>query len=144
MPKPGQVDFTDMRYCPVVNTVVTNGDKVLLVQRSSELRLYPGFWNGISGFLDDNRDVEEKVKEELSEELGIEDKNIVLIERGQPLLQEASEYSKTWLVVPMHVEVDTKDFTLDWEARDAKWFSFEEAKKLKLLPGFINVLEQFV
>ena len=29
--QPGQVDYTSIRYAPVVNAVVTNGGKVLLV-----------------------------------------------------------------------------------------------------------------
>ncbi|HEY4161329.1 MAG TPA: hypothetical protein VGM08_04680, partial [Candidatus Saccharimonadales bacterium] len=59
VPKPGQVDYTNIRYAPVINTVITNSGKVLLVQRSPGMRLYPGYWSGMSGFLDDNRSIEE-------------------------------------------------------------------------------------
>ena len=71
IPAKGQVDYTNIRYCPVTNCVVKHKDKILLVKRSNDLNLYPGFWNGISGFLDDNKIVEDKVKEELFEELNI-------------------------------------------------------------------------
>lgn len=71
-PKPGQVDFTNIRWAPVINCVVKHQDKILLVKRSKELNLYPGYWNGISGFLDDQRSLTEKVEEEIKEELGIE------------------------------------------------------------------------
>ena len=43
IPRPGQVDYTNIRYAPVVNTIVVHSGKVLLVQRSSEMRLYLGF-----------------------------------------------------------------------------------------------------
>lgn len=143
VPKDGQVDFTNARYCPVINIVVTMNGKILLVQRSPKMRLYPDYWNGISGFLDDNLSIEEKVREELEEELGIESKHIVSVEKGQVLLQEAPEYGKTWLVVPVLAMVSTDKFTLDWEAQKAKWMTPEEAKKLKLLPGFEAVLSTF-
>src|ERR1700738_2689899 len=93
-PKPGQTDYTDIRYCPVMNTVRVNKGKVLLVRRSPDMRLYPGAWNGISGFLDDNQSIEDKVKEELAEELGISSETIHSLERGSMLLQEAPEYAK--------------------------------------------------
>lgn len=142
-PKAGQVDYTNIRYAPVVNTVVTKDGKVLLMQRSKELRLYPGYWNGVSGFLDDNRRIEDKVLEELSEELGLSKSDIVSLKRGTPILQEAEEYGKTWLVVPMLAVIKIEDFKLDWEASQAKWFEPRQIEKLKLLPGFKAVISQF-
>ena len=144
VPKPGQTDYTRIRYAPVLNTVVTRADgKVLLVQRSPDMRLYPGFWNGISGFLDDYKSIEEKVREELSEELDVDEKDIVSIKRGQVLLQEAPEYGKTWLVVPVLVTVHAVDVRTDWEAQKAQWFEPAEIDKLELLPGFNTVFKQF-
>ncbi len=144
IPKDGQVDYTNIRYAPVVNTVVTKDGKVLLVQRSQELRLYPGFWNGISGFLDDKQSIEEKVGEELRDELGIEQANILKLDRGHPFIQEAPEYDKTWLVVPVLVEINTDMVGIDWEASQAKWFEPSELKKLNLLPGFETVIAQLL
>jgi NADH pyrophosphatase NudC (nudix superfamily) len=143
IPRPGQVDFTHIRYAPVINTIVMHVDKILLVQRSSEMRLYPDFWNGIPGFLDDDKSIEEKIYEELREELGIGIEDIASLRRGQALVQEAPKYGKTWLVVPHLVEVRTTSFTLDWEASRAKWFTPMEAKELALLPSFLEVLTQF-
>lgn len=144
VPRKGQVDYTNIRYAPVVNTVVTCDGKFLLVQRSPDMRLYPGYWNGVSGFLDDNRSIEEKVEQELREELGIAAEQIKSLERGQVLLQEAPDYHKTWLVVPVLARVETVGFTLDWEAQRAKWCEPIEISKLDLLPGFREVINQFV
>jgi NADH pyrophosphatase NudC (nudix superfamily) len=144
VPKPGQVDYTAIRYAPVVNTIVAHDSKVLLVQRSSDMRLYPGYWNGISGFLDDARSIEEKVAQEIAEELGILPNDIVSIERGSVLLQEAPEYHKTWFVVPVLARVTRADFTLDWEAVAAQWYTLAEIKELDVLPGFEMVIAQFL
>ncbi len=143
VPRKGQVDYTRIRYAPVVNTVVTHGGKFLLVQRSPDMRLYPGYWNGVSGFLDDDRSVEEKVRQELREELGIRGADIESLERGQVLLQEAPDYHKTWLVVPVLARVKTTGFTLDWEAQRAKWYEAPEIAELNLMPGFREVIDQF-
>jgi len=139
-PKDGQVDFTNIRYAPVINCVVRHNDKILIVQRNSKMRLYPNFWNGISGFLDDGRRIEEKVKDELREELGIEANDIVSIHRGPVFDQEEEKYNKTWIVHPILVDVKVDKIKLDWEAQNHKWIKVEDAKTFDLLPGFDRVL----
>ncbi len=142
-PKPDQVDYTNIRYAPTINCVITDGKQVLLLQRGSEMRLYPDYWNGASGFLDDAQDLEDKVREELREELGFGPQDIVEITRGRVVLQEAPEYNKTWLVVAVLVTVKTRDFVLDWETKKAEWMLPEEVYSRQLLPGFAEVFEQF-
>ena len=140
--KPGQIDYTNARWAPVMNCVVKCRDKILVVQRSKELNFYPGYQNGISGFLDDKKSFERKVKEEIREELGIPERMVKKIRLCGIFHQEAPKYKKTWIVHPVLVEVATKNIKLDWEARNYKWIKFSEAKKLKLLPGFDQVLNK--
>jgi ADP-ribose pyrophosphatase YjhB (NUDIX family) len=113
VPKPGQVDYTNIRYCPVINCIV-RCDEILLQQRDPSLRLYPGRWSGVSGFLDTNDAIEEKVYEELSEEVGISRKQVKNIKVGQVFVQEAPDYGKTWIVFPILVTVANKETTLNW------------------------------
>lgn len=140
-PKPGQTDYTHIRRAPVLNCVVQYQDKILLVQRSEKMKFYPGYWNGISGFLDDDRSVWEKAKEEVREEAGIEEENILGIREGKVFEQDEPEYDKTWIVHPVLVEVGTDKIKLDWEAQDYQWVVPDDAKKFNLLPGFEQVLE---
>ncbi|MBI2121589.1 MAG: NUDIX domain-containing protein [Candidatus Sungbacteria bacterium] len=142
IPKSGQIDFTEARWAPVINCVVKYKNKILLVERSDELNLYPGYWNGISGFLDDQRSLEEKVKDELQEELGISEEHIKYIRLGEIFDQEAPEYKKTWIVHPVLIEVDTGKITLDREAKNYKWISPKDVNNFKLLPGFDRVLKK--
>jgi len=139
-PKPGQVDFTKARWAPVINCVLKYKDRILVVQRSPELNFYPNYWNGISGFLDDQRSLTEKIEDELREELGIAKKQIKRVRLGEIFDQEEFKYKKTWIVHPVLVEVKTDQVKLDWEARNFKWATLAEVKKLKLLPGFDQVL----
>lgn len=139
--KLGQVDFTNVRWAPVVNCVVRFRGKILIVQRSKELNFYPGVWNGVSGFLDDRKSLKEKVEEELREELGIPKNKIKKITLGEVFNQDEPKYKKTWIVHPVLVDVTTDKVKLDWEAKNLQWVTLREAKKKKLMPGFGKVLE---
>lgn len=142
MLKDGQIDYSKARWAPVINCVVKYKYKILVVQRSDKVGFYPGYWNGISGFLDDKRSLEQKVKDELKEELGIAPKNIIVIQLGEIYHQEAPKYGKTWIVHPVLAEVKTDKISLDWEAINYKWIKPSGVNKLKLLPGFEIVLKK--
>jgi len=139
-PKTKQVDFTDARWAPVINCVLKYGNKILVVRRSKTLNFYPGYWNGISGFLDDNKSFYQKVLAEIKEETGIPERQIKKIRPGEIFHKEEKKYKKTWIIHPVLIEVATDKIKLDWEATDHKWVTLKEAKKLKLLPGFGSVL----
>jgi 8-oxo-dGTP diphosphatase len=143
VPGPGQVDYTHIRYAPVLNAVVVCRGRVLLLQRSSGMRNYPNHWCGISGYLDDARCVEDKARQEMLEEAGITADRILSTRRGTVLLQEAPEYGKSWMVVPVLVQVRDTRYRLDWESQAAGWFSMIEALSLPLLPGFDAVITQY-
>ena len=112
-PKPGQIDFTHARWAPVINCILKFQEKILVVQRSKELNFYPGYWNGISGFLDDQRSLKEKVIDEIGEELGLPKNKIKSIKFGEIFDQEAPKYKKTWIVHPVLVEISTNKIKLD-------------------------------
>ena len=142
-PKPGQIDYTNLRRAPVINCVVKYKDKILLVKRSPDMHLYPNYWNGISGFLDENKPIKDKVKAELKEEISLNAHHVLSIKQGKVFEQEAAEYNKTWIVHPILVEVDTDTITLDWEAQSYEWIGPGEIFKYPLLPGFDIVIKNF-
>ncbi len=143
MPKPGQVDYTNIRYAPVLDVVVTRAGKILLAKRSADRRMHPNCWAAVAGFLDDNSDIETKALEELDEELSIGQNHVVNLTRGNITLRDDPEYHKTWLIVPVLAEVNTDTVTLDWEASEARWFKPDEITKLSLMPGMLQVIGQF-
>ncbi len=139
VPKKDQVDFTHARFAPVVNCVLFCEEEMLLVKRSDTLNFYPRYYNGISGFLDDTKSLEEKVLEELHEELGIQE-GVQKITLCGIFHQEEKTYKKTWIVHAVRVEVSSKKVLLDWEASEYVWISPEKAHTYNLLPGFERVL----
>ncbi len=140
--KKDQVDYTKARWVPVINCVLKYRDKILIVERSKDLNFYPGYWNGISGFLDDKKSLTEKVENELKEELGIDKRSIISVNLGEIFDQEEPKYGKTWVVHPVLVRVKTDKIKLDWEARNYEWVKLKEIKKFKLLPGFDVVIKK--
>jgi 8-oxo-dGTP pyrophosphatase MutT (NUDIX family) len=92
--------------------------------------------------LDDQKSLKEKVAEELKEEIGLPKSQIKKIYLGRIFDKEEKRYKKTWIVHPVLVEVKNDKIKLDWEARGYKWLIYQEVKKLKLLPGFDQVLDR--
>ena len=147
IPKPGQVDYTNIRYCPTINCIIKCNDEFLLLKRSPDLNLYPGLWNGVSGFLDDHQDIQDKVREELKEELNILEDKISSIKVFNPFYIEGKEYDKTWIVFPVLVEINSKDLKIDFEHSEYKWFKIDEyqniAKSYKIIsdiPIILNIV----
>lgn len=139
--KKGQTDFTNIRWAPVLHCTLQYKGKILVVQRAPGMRLHPNLWHGVAGFLDDNKSLEEKIHEELVEELGLKKNSIASIKRGAIFDIEAPEYKKTFIVHPVLVKVKTDKIKLNWEAQNFKWVTPKEAKKLDLMPGFDQVLK---
>ena len=142
-PKSGQIDYTNIRRAPVINCVVKHDGKILLVQRSAGMKFYPSYWNGVSGFLDYGRSILQKAKDELREEVGIEEGRIVRMTEGTVFEYEEPLYDRVWVVHPVLAEVATDEITLDWEAQKYQWVTVPEARSFHLLPGFEKVLDVF-
>lgn len=141
-PAKGQTDYTNITWAPVINCVLEFKGKFLIVKRNKNLNFYPNYYNGISGFLDDNKPFKEKVKKEIREELGLKISAIKSISLGNIFHQSAPKYNKIWIVHPVLVRVKTDKIKLDWEAQGFKWIDIDEAQKYKLLPGFGRVLKE--
>src|SRR3989338_7384240 len=142
-PKSGQIDYTNIRRAPVINCVVKHDGKILLVQRSAGMKFYPSYWNGFSGFVDEGRSILQKAKDELREEVGIEEGRIVRMTEGTVFEYEEPLYDRVWVVHPVIAEVATDEITLDWEAQKYQWVTVPEARSFHLLPGFEKVLDVF-
>ncbi len=142
--KPGQIDYSNARWAPVINSLVKYKDKILLVKRSKNLRFFPGYWNGISGFLDDRKNLNEKIKTEIEEEIGVKEDGIKAIKIGQIFTLDQPKYKKVFIVFPVLVEIKTSKIKLNYEASQYKWVSANDLKKYKLVPGFNEVVKSVI
>lgn len=143
-PKLGQTDYTNARWAPVISCIVKHGEKILIVKRSKDMNIYPGLWNGIGGFLDDEKSLEEKIKEELNEETGINENEIISIKHGEIFDLDDPAIGKTWIIYPALVEVATDNIVLDWEAEEYRWVDYGELKNFEVTAGFGKVVKNFI
>lgn len=143
VPKPGQIDFTHARFAPVIYCVVLYQDTILVLKRSVDVGYGPGEWAGVSGFLDDNKTLEEKVVEEIQEELNVGREHIRSIEKGGVFADDDSKYDKTWIIFPVKVVLDTNVISTDWESTTFKWLTIEKLMQHDISIYYRQVLNIF-
>lgn len=80
----GRIDYSHSNEAPVLNCFVKFRDKILLLKRSDKVRVYQRKWNAVTGYLDKQEPIRNKVLEELREETGILQKDILQIRIGSP------------------------------------------------------------
>jgi isopentenyldiphosphate isomerase len=141
-PKPGRVNYSNIRYAPIINAVVAKDGAVLLTQRSDKMRFYPGYWNGITGYLDGDMSIEDRTIEQLNTELGLQRGDVVSMQRGTVVTVEAPQYNKTWLMMPVLVIVKNENFHLDWSNQKSRWCAPGDIQSVKIWPGFDKALAQ--
>lgn len=138
----GRINYSNSDTAPVITVFVKYRDKILLMKRSNRVLTYQGKWNTVAGYLDELKPIREKVLEEIKEELGISENNILSIHIGESYEFTNTEANKTWIVHPILVELRTKpDITLDWEHTEYKWIKPEKLKEFDTVPKLNKSLE---
>jgi 8-oxo-dGTP pyrophosphatase MutT (NUDIX family) len=118
----GRINFTGVRKAPVLNAVVYCRGEILLVKRSDKVSAYRGLWNGISGFIDEPKSIEDFAKHELREELGFAEGAFTRIEVCEPYEVDDRSIDRVWVVYPVLIVLNQKPVvTLDWEHTDYAW-----------------------
>lgn len=137
----GRIDYTHAKRSPVINAAVFYGDELMITRRSDKLKFYPGLWNGVSGFIDEIKPIEQIVSKELEEELGIEQGQIERIVIGDLIERKSTKHDRVWMVYPILVELKEKPaIKLDWEHSAYAWIKPEELKNYETLADFEEVV----
>ncbi len=122
-----------------------NKDKILLLKRSKKVLTYEGKWNSVAGYLDELKPIQEKVVEEIEEELGIKKNKISSIFLGESYEFKDNEIKKTWIVLPVLVELKNEpEIKLDREHTEYKWIEPEELENFDIVPNLIKSLKRVV
>ena len=137
----GRINYSETPLGLGVNAAVVHGDAILLTQRSGEVGIYPHFWSGISGFVDEIKPLSHIVLKELHEEVGIPRQQVARLEVRPKLVFPDEHYNKEWHIFPALVELTTSDYgELNWENKTVRWVPLGEVENFKLMPGFRHVL----
>ncbi len=138
----GRINYSNSDTAPVITVFVKYQDKILLLKRSNEVRVYQGKWNTVAGYLDEPKSLREKAMEEIQEELGISEDNILLFRVGESYKFTDAKVSKTWIVYPVLIELKNKpDIKLDWEHTEYKWIKTEKLRKFDIVSKLDKGLE---
>ena len=123
----GRINYSQSDIAPVVTIFIESEGKILLLKRSEKMRNYPGKWNAVTGYLDEVVPIKEKVIEELREETGITEKEIVTMHYGEPYKMRDEQLRKTWIIHPVLVKTSVKpEIVLDQEHTECLWIKSEE------------------
>ena len=128
--KCGQVFYP--RLSPAVIVAITKGDKLLLARNKS---FPPGRYSVLAGFVEAGETLEECIKREIKEEVGIEVKNIRYFG------------SQSWpfpnsLMIGFTAEYESGEIKADnIEIADARWFGTDEMPDI---PGTISISRKLI
>jgi isopentenyldiphosphate isomerase len=141
----GRIDYSKSDVAPVVTVFIRYKGKVLLLKRSDRVGIYPGKWNTVTGYLDEVKTIREKVLEEIREEIGIGDDDILSYDFGESYEFKDVGANKTWIVHPVLVELKDKPvIRLDWEHTEYRWIKPDEIKKFDIVPRLDESLKRAI
>ena len=138
----GRIDYSDSQIAPVVNIVVYWNDTILLLKRSEKVNSYKGKWNTLGGYLDEIRPVQEKVFEELREELSIAHPDAE-ISFGESYEFHDESIGKIWIVCPVLCTFAEKpEIRIDWEHTEYRWIHPEEIERFDAVPRLKEIFQR--
>lgn len=138
----GRINYSHARVCPVVNCVVRCGEMVLLTRRGEDVIAYPNTVNGISGFIDEIKSLEDIVYQELSEEVGLSKLAVKELRIFPEIIQTDDDINREWHVHSALAIVDDMfEPKINWENKEAVWMTIKEANSQELMWGFREVLD---
>ncbi|MET4901155.1 NUDIX domain-containing protein [Paenarthrobacter sp. CC6] len=140
-------------YCPgtavkgiptertVIAAVIEWRGKIALFRRSKGVGYDSGLWHCISGFLEPGTAPERQALEELSEETGLEAKDLLDLRPGPPLVI-ADSTGAPWLVHTFTAVTTRRRLRLDWEHDSYRWATATKTKRFTNRVNWLdNVLE---
>jgi len=137
----GRIDYSNSDTAPVITVFIVYNDEILLLKRSEDVRTYKGKWNTIAGYLDELKPVYNKILEELREEVGLTEDNILSYHLGESFTFTDKSIGKTWIVHPACVILKEKPvIKLDWEHTEYRWIKPMDLDKFDTVP---NIRESF-
>lgn len=139
----GRIDYRAASKCPVINVIVVHEGHILLLKRSDKVMAYKGKWNCIGGFLDEVGSIEDKIYEELREELAVPPSIVDRIAYSEPIEVVDAAINRTWLIQPALVVLrERPHIILDWEHTDFAWVAESEIEKYHTVEGLGTLISR--
>ena len=128
------------RVIPGVPAIIRNSKgEILLGKRGKSAYLYYGYWGLPGGLIEYGETVEQAIKRELKEELGVDSK---VIKYGKPFMNlPTKEIPVQDLSIPVYCKIKGEPQPKD-ETSEVRWFKPSEIKKMKLAYSQEKILEE--
>ena len=123
-----------------VSVIIKQSVKILLIKRSDNEEVFPGFW-GIPGGTVESTDatLESALERECAEEIGVKIKDIKIVTNN--INNRGEEGGALYIVyVASYDSGDPRP--LDGTAA-VEWLKIEEIRKLKLTPKTLEIIESY-
>ncbi len=135
--------MTDRKHPWVgVDNIITNDQgQILLIKRSQQEKNFPGKWGLVSGFMEWGETVEDALKREAREEVGIEVEVVRFV--GRYYDSPDRHPSKTTVCLPHICKIVKGEPTVNQpeEVQEVKWVDPAEVKNLDMAYDHKKMLE---
>ena len=115
------------------SATIIKDKKILLIKRSNYTKEFPNNWACPGGRADEGETPEQNVIREVEEETNLKFKPKELIKTGQYKDRELYRFYGTW---SGNIKIQEEEIT------EYKWFSYNEAIKLKLAFDYREIIER--
>lgn len=131
----GRIDYSTSKKAAVVTCFIEFNNKVLLLKRSDKVSTYQGLWNTVAGYWDELIPLKLKVEKELSEEVGIKQKDIQKFKFAKPFEFFDETVNRIWIIHPVMIILKNKvNIKIDWEHTEYKWIDPDNITKYDVVP----------
>ena len=119
-------------YIGVDNIIINDKGEILLNKRADTKKTFPGMWNLVSGDIEYGETVEEALKREAREEVGVEVE--VIRFTGRYYDKKGRHPTKTVICLPHICRIVSGEPKINQpgEVSDIRWFKPEEIRKMEL------------
>ncbi|MDO8556112.1 MAG: NUDIX domain-containing protein [Nanoarchaeota archaeon] len=131
---------------PVVLCFVMCKGELLLLRRTLQVDFYKGWWSVVAGVWDEKRVIEEKVREKITQELGVlATEHIQSLKLGRSYSFYDSVLEKGWCMHPVFVELDEKPWIyLNTQHQTFRWVNPSDMRQYDVIPSLADAFERFV
>ena len=130
-----------MRSTRIVTSFIKYNDQILILKRSEKVRSMKGLWSGVSGIIENNENPIDRAKIEIFEEVGIKEKEIILVKKLEKMKIQSQQYKNhEWEIFPFLFETKNDNIKLNWENSEFEWIQPKELKNYQTVPSLEKIL----
>lgn len=136
----GRTNYRSSRINLVIGAMIVCWDYILILKRSDKVLTYPNMWDFVWWYLDDGQLPEEKITEEIREEIWVSTNDIISIRRFRRVIQYDDVINKVWVNFPLMVIIKhDASIVLDDEHSEYRRIKRAELDQFNLVPWTLEL-----